>query len=122
MPLEESEEYVYAVLDVYAHLPDTPEYARRADRQVARKLHAAGVSLDLIESAFLLATARRLCRGPTAPRLEPIRSLAYFRPVIEEITQHPFPATYIDYLRFKLRSVGFDDEMLRFGLADSCEE
>ena len=32
-----------------------------------------------------------------------IRSLAYFRPVIDELRAHPAPESYLDYLRLKLR-------------------
>jgi hypothetical protein len=35
--------------------------------------------------------------------LAPIRSLAYFRPVIEELCEHPAPENYREYLRLKLR-------------------
>ena len=38
-----------------------------------------------------------------APKLSPIRSLAYFRPVIDELRAHPAPEGYLDYLRLKLR-------------------
>ena len=116
------EEYIRAVVDRYVLLPDIPEYARRADCRVARQLHAEGISLELVESAFLPATARRVCRSPTAPRLEPIRSLRSFLPVIEEIKQHPFPATYSDYLRSKLESVDSDDEIFPFDLSRQPRE
>ena len=42
---------------------------------------------------------RRLIRPADSPRLSPIRSLAYFRPVIEELRAHPAPESYLDYLR-----------------------
>jgi hypothetical protein len=38
-----------------------------------------------------------------APRLSPIRSLAYFRPIIDELRAHPAPGGYLAYLRLKLR-------------------
>jgi len=41
--------------------------------------------------------------APDAPRLSPIRSLAYFRPVIDELRAHPALEGYLDYLRLKLR-------------------
>ena len=34
--------------------------------------------------------------------LPPIRSLAYFRPVIDELQANPLPDAYLDYLRLKL--------------------
>jgi hypothetical protein len=38
----------------------------------------------------------------------PIRSLAYFRPVIKELRAHPAPESYLDYLRLKLRQASTD--------------
>jgi hypothetical protein len=35
--------------------------------------------------------------------LSPIRSLAYFLPVTEELTEAPAPGNYLDYLRLKLQ-------------------
>ena len=46
---------------------------------------------------------RRLARPPDAPPLPPVRSLAYFRPVVDELRTHPTPDGYLDYLRLKLR-------------------
>ena len=58
---------------------------------------------DVVETALLLGSLRRLIRPADAPRLSPIRSLAYFRPVIDELRAHPAPESYLDYLRLKLR-------------------
>jgi hypothetical protein len=40
------------------------------------------------------------------PPLAPIRSLAYFLPVVEELTENPVDAGYLDYLRHKMRIHG----------------
>jgi len=53
----------------------------------------------------LLASLRRLARPPGVPPLPRIRSLAYFQPVIEELLESPVPDSYLQYLRFKLRSI-----------------
>jgi hypothetical protein len=47
--------------------------------------------LQLIESAFLLGTLRRLARPVDLTPLTRIRSLAYFLPVIAELQQEPLP-------------------------------
>jgi hypothetical protein len=60
------------------------------------------VPLQVVETALLLGSLRRLIRLADAPRLSPIRSLAYFRPVIDELRTHPVPESYLDYLRLKL--------------------
>lgn len=44
-----------------------------------------------------------MIRPSDAPRLSPIRSLAYFRLVIEELQENPVPENYREYLRLKLR-------------------
>ncbi len=94
--------YSSTVLALYFRLPDTPSRPCRADRQLVAQLHARSVELDLIESALLLASARRLCRSPNLTPLPPVRSLAYYLPVIDELLQHPLPRGYSQYLRSKV--------------------
>ena len=94
--------YVAAVLVLYLDLPETPLRASLQDQWQARRFHDRGVPLSLVESAFLLASLRRLIRPTDVPPLPPIRSLAYFLPVIEELIAHPPADGYLDYLRLKL--------------------
>jgi hypothetical protein len=99
------DENVDAVLMHYLELPETPIKASFKDRHTATKLLESGISLPIIESAFLLATLRRLGRSADMPPLSPIRSLAYFLPVIQEILNNPIPEDYLSYLRIKVRSL-----------------
>ncbi len=95
-------EYLKRLLDRYCGLPHTA--ARRPspyDRRLAGQLFDRGISLDILETAFLLALARRTHRHPEAPPLPPIRSLAYFLPLIEEALQTPVEPGYLAYLRAK---------------------
>jgi hypothetical protein len=55
-----------------------------------------------VEAAFLLASSRRAARRPDALPLGPIRSLHYFRPVIEELLAQAVPEPYLAYLRSKV--------------------
>ena len=105
VPDSEAAEYITAVLGLYLGLPETPSRASTQDRGRARQLHARGVPLRVVESAFLLASLRRLVRPSEAPPLSPIRSLAYFQPVIEELLAHPAPDNYLEYMRLKLPRV-----------------
>jgi hypothetical protein len=98
-------DYVTTVLNLYVQLPDTPLRANPQDRMLARQLQDRGVALPVIEAAFLLASARRLARPTDVPPLSPIRSLAYFQPVIEEILSNPLPNGYVEYLRLKLQQL-----------------
>jgi len=91
---------VQRLLDLYCGLPHTA--ARRpsaADRRLAVQLCDQPIAFDLIETALLLAIARRNARNPQAPPLPPIRSLAYFLPVIEELRLYPPHPDYLRYLR-----------------------
>ena len=96
--------YVAAVLMLYLDLPDTPLRPSPQDQSLALKLHEQGIPLPLVEAALLLASLRRLIRPADRPPLPPIRSLAYFQPVITELQQQTLPDGYLDYLRLKLRS------------------
>ena len=71
-------------------------------RTLATQLFDQGVDLTLLESAFLLAIARRCSRHPDLPPPPPIRSLAYFLPVLEEIRQAPPDPEYLRHLRLRL--------------------
>jgi hypothetical protein len=95
--------YVAAVITLYLEMPDTPIRVSVSDQWLARHFHQNGIPLETIETALLLGSLRRLIRPADAPRLSPIRSMAYFRPVIEELLEIPAPQNYRDYLRLKLR-------------------
>jgi hypothetical protein len=98
----EREEYVSRVLRLYLGLAETPARSSRLDRRLAEELYEKRIEFEEVESAMILASARRLLRCPDAPRLGPIRSLHYFLPVIDEVRSVPVSADYIKYLRGKL--------------------
>ena len=102
-PTTDAATYLAAVLILYVELPDTPLRASVQDQRQARRLHDRGIPLPLVESALLLASLRRLVRPADVPPLPPIRSLAYFQPVIDELLANPLPDNYLEYLRLKLR-------------------
>jgi len=94
--------YVERVLDAYRQTPGTLGQLRQADRKLAAKLYDRGVSLQTIEDALTLVTARRAFRDHDATPLDPIATLHYILPVIHELqTEPPIPG-YIDYLRSRL--------------------
>jgi hypothetical protein len=99
----DAESYVRTILRLYQNLPETPAQPNSRDCLCAYQLQQRGIPLALIESAFLLGSLRRLLRPPGAPPLPPIRSLAYFQPVIEELLHTPIPDSYIEYLRHKMQ-------------------
>jgi hypothetical protein len=102
-PSSDAATYVADVLLLYVELPETPLRAGVQDQWRARRWHDLGLPLRVVESAFLLGSLRRLLRPTDAPPLSPIRSLAYFQPVLDELIANPPPENYLDYLRLKLR-------------------
>ena len=105
IPEEDDNEYLSAVLKLYLELPETPSRAGPHDRKSAAALYARGIELATVESALLLASLRRLGRPHDLPPLSPIRSLAYFFPVIQELLDTPIPDDYREYLRRKVQSL-----------------
>ena len=96
------EEYTRQALEAYRKTPGTMGTVRHPDRVLAAQLYQRGVSVRVIENAFVLAAARRLMRLADATPLGPIRSLAYFLPVIEEVLDLRVSPDYFQYLRYKL--------------------
>jgi hypothetical protein len=99
------EHYIHQVLEAYRKTPGTMGTIRRPDRVLAAQLFQRGVSVSVIENAFVLAATRRLMRPADAQPLATIRSLAYFLPVIEEVQGLRVSPDYFQYLRHKLQRI-----------------
>jgi hypothetical protein len=96
--------YRQTLLHLYLRLPETPGRLSRFDLRLVRDLWQRQIPLTVVETAFLLASVRRASRPADALPLGPIRSLAYFLPVIEELLQTPLQHAdaYLYYLRTKV--------------------
>ena len=102
------EEYIRQVLEAYRKTPGTMGTVRRADRMLAAQFYQRGVTVSVVENAFVLAVARRLMRPADAPPLGTIRSLAYFLPVIEEVLELRVGPGYFQHVRRKLERIAHD--------------
>ena len=94
--------------EFWKRIPETPStigVVRRPDRVLAAQLYQRGISVSVIENAFVLAATRRLMRPADAPPLSSIRSLAYFLPLIEEVLGLRVNPDYFHYLRHKLERI-----------------
>jgi len=91
-------DYIHQVLHPYLDAPDTPDKPRRGDRTLAGQFQQQGVPLDLIEHAIALASLRRALRPASAAPLEPIRSLAYLRPLIKQLRRTGIDPSYRYYV------------------------
>ena len=101
--------YVRTVLNLYVQLPDTSPPARLRDRALADHFFDRQIPIDIVETALLLGSARRIFR---CPRPAPIRSLAYFKSIVEELLAQLSPPDDVRFLRFKIRSAGAIDDRL----------
>jgi hypothetical protein len=98
----ESNSYVARVLTLYLEMPETPMRASVSDHRLARSWLLGDVPFEVVEIALLMGSLRRLQRPAEAPPLAPIRSLAYFSPILEELKHNPTQDGYRDFLRIKL--------------------
>jgi hypothetical protein len=95
--------YTRAVRHLYLQLPGTCHRFSRSDRRLAKNLYQRGIPLATLHAALLLATLRRSCRDPSFAPLQPVRSLHYFLPVLDELLLQPVSGGYLQYLESKLK-------------------
>jgi hypothetical protein len=96
--------YISSVLTLYIDLrtrPCVPTHRTRGKPAIG--LHAGSLRHRRDRSVTGILAPHDSASG--VPPLPRIRSLAYFQPVIEELLDNPVPDGYLQYLRFKLRSV-----------------
>jgi hypothetical protein len=91
--------YIRQVLDAWRRTPGTTGVVRPNDRRLAADLYDRGVPLHAVENAMVLAAARRICRPSRLPPLQPMRSLHYLQPVIDEVLALRASPDYFRYLQ-----------------------
>lgn len=94
--------YVQEILRLYRSTPGTRGRVREADRCLAEDLHRRGIPIHQVRAALLLAAARRTFRDTDLGPLEPIGSLHYFLPVLEELERQPLDPGYIQHIHARL--------------------
>jgi hypothetical protein len=95
--------YIESVGKCYEELGCTTGKLNAAGIEIARQFHGRSIPFSVVDSAMLLGACRIyeswLNGGPS----EPIRSMAYFEPLVAEVQANPLPDGYSGYLRGKLR-------------------
>ena len=94
--------YVSRVLDRYRKLPGALARVLRDDRRTALDLHRRNIPIEIVENAFILVIARRAARPRDQP-LDPIRTLRYILPVVQELLSSPPTPGYLQYLEHRIR-------------------
>ena len=64
---QDQHDYVADVLRLFLELPETPRKANTNDKITAAGLYERGIQIATVESAFLLASVRRLGRSSDCP-------------------------------------------------------
>ena len=88
--------YLAAVIQLYLEQPGAPPQASRQDWAVAQTLYALGVALPDFAHAVYLATLRRTHR--TGQPLPPVRGLAYYRRVFDQLSPEERDPGYVRYV------------------------
>jgi len=97
-------QYLDAVIRLFLAQPDAPARASRSDWAVAQALYARGVDFAHFGHAVRLATLRRLTGDGHS--LPPVRRLAYYRQVLDQLSPEELETGYVDYVvsRYQLAS------------------
>ncbi len=99
----EQDAYVESVRECFLALSCTKGKFGAADVATARDLQKRGIPLAVIEEAMLMGACRKYMSWFEGRALEPIQSLAYFKQLIAEVQESPFPPGYSGYLRKKVK-------------------
>ena len=86
------------ILGVYVRAPDTPDRPSDADRELAKASLQRGTDAENLVHAIKVASIRRQLRDPPWPPLPPVRSLAYYLRVLEDLDQQALEPGYVDYV------------------------
>ena len=89
--------YVAEVVRLYLDDPDTPIVPTSADWDIAGTLFDRQVPIENVRLAFKLAFLRRKVRT-SDQALPPIKSLAYFRTVVLNLSAEETEPAYADYV------------------------
>lgn len=87
--------YLAAVMRLFLAQPGAPPRASRNDWAEAQDLYACGVDLADLAHAMRLANLRRLA---VARSSSPVRCLAYYRRVLEQLGADELEPAYVDYI------------------------
>ncbi|MFQ5796654.1 MAG: hypothetical protein ACE5JP_16620 [Candidatus Bipolaricaulia bacterium] len=100
-PCLDEDTYVEAVGKMFLSQPCVRSAYSAADRRLARAWFGAGVSLTLVEQAILLGCGRKYVSWLNAQPSEPIGSLAFFKPLLEEISGFELSLEYQSFNRYQ---------------------
>ena len=101
--LPEIQTYVESVRECYEKLGCTNGKLNAAGSETAMQFHGRSIPFSVVYGAMLLGACRKYESWLNGSPSEPIRSMAYFKPLVAEVQANPLPDGYSGYLRRKLR-------------------
>lgn len=93
------------IIRAYLDLPDTPSEASPRDFSIATALINDGVDVELMLRAIKIGFVRRWVRDQSAGPLPHIRSLAYFRAVLNGLSDAELSDDYVLYIDYKFAQI-----------------
>jgi hypothetical protein len=106
--------YVESVCKCYEGLGCTTGKLNAAGSETARQFHGRSIPFSVVDGAMLLGACRKYESWLNGGPQEPIRSMAYFEPLVAEVQVNPLPDGYAGYLREKLRRLAESWEKATF--------
>lgn len=97
--------YVEIALQAYRRTRGTHGRISAADRALADRLYKRRVTLSRLQAALDLVALRRALRTPNRTPLQPIFSLRYFLPAIDELADPSFANGYFQHLEKRRRQL-----------------
>ena len=97
--------YVDSVRDTFLSLGCTSGRFGPSEERQAHELEKHGVTLEVVTDAMLLGACRKYVSWLNGGPSEPIASLRYFEPLIDEVQERPFPAGYREYMRLEVEKL-----------------
>jgi len=95
--------FVDSVRECYERLGCTSGKLDASGIELARQFYRRAIPVGVVQDALLLGACRKFESWFNGGSCEPIRSMAYFKPLIAEIQAHPLPDGYSHYLKGRLR-------------------
>jgi len=96
--------YLAAVMRIYLAAPGSPAKASRSDWAIAATLFERNIPIERFAHAVRLASVRRfLSTRQDEPPAQEVRSLAYYRMVLQRISVAESQGGYVGYVESKFR-------------------
>jgi hypothetical protein len=99
----ERQAYIDAVRESFLALGCVTGKFGPADVRLAEDLQRRAIPLAVVRQALLFGACRKYSSWLDNGESAPVKSLHYFKEVIEEVQRQPFPAGYEGYLQKKLK-------------------